>query len=406
MVLPIQPLSQRDSRWASQRLGTVNSTTLGSHGCVVTSMAMLATYYNHPILPNQLDDILTDRGFYYDGNLFVNDSITKIFSDVKFDKVVWCETVPAPIDEIKKYLDAKKPVVVSLINQGIRHFVLAVGYEGNQIIVNDPWMGDQVNVNDRWGDSASKILQVNFFSGPVTKKDVPVDTKPTPSTVTTPTINDQTKIDLGGDLGILELQAIRSEIIDLKRDKQNLEIMLENVRNDHSSMPMEIGDQTRIDLGPNLGTMEVQSIRSEILDLRRNNSSMERALLNLQNEIENLEHQLTEIREDKYGNLPITGPVVSPTIPANPGGSFTDRLKSRKLILSVIASAIPLVNSSFNLGLNTEQLMTVIGPLLAYVGVEGLADVVERGTSSIKNLNVPPQSSISSVTTESTTKIQ
>lgn len=389
MILPIKPLSQRDSRWASQRLGTVNSTTLGSHGCVVTSMAMLATYYNHPITPSELDNILTDRGLYYDGNLFVNDSITKIFPDIKFDKVVWCETTPAPIDEIKRYLDAGKPAVVALINQNIRHYVLAVGYEGNQIIVNDPWQGDTVNINNRWGDSALKILQINFFSGPVPKKK-PLDTPVQPDAPEPVTsISGQTKIDLGPDIGILEVQAVKSEIMDLKRDKRNLEITLENIRNDHNSIPTQITDQTKINLGPELGEMEVQAIRSEMIDLRMNNSSMEKALLNLQNEIEELEEQLEDLRADNT-SLPSTGTKLPQTTPPATAPTFTDRLKSRKLILSVVASIVPFLNSTFNLGLDTEQVLTVITPLLAYVGVEGVADIMERGTSTFKNIQVTP----------------
>lgn len=175
MKLIIPPLSQRDTRWASQRLGTVNGITIGSHGCVITCMSMISIYYGHQITPNQLDDILTNRNLYYDGDLFVNGSITKIFANIKFDKVVFCETSPAPIGDIKSYLEAGKPVVVALINQGIRHYVLAVGVEGDRIFVNDPWMGDSVAINDRWGEPKFKILQVNFFSGPVPKITQPVE---------------------------------------------------------------------------------------------------------------------------------------------------------------------------------------------------------------------------------------
>lgn len=373
MILPTKPLSQRDPRWSSQRLGTVNGTTLGSHGCVVTSMAMLSNYYNHPILPNQLDDILTDRALYYDGNLFVNDSITKVFPDIKFDKVIWCETTPAPIAEIKIYLDAKKPVVVALINQGIRHYVLAVGYDGNEVIVNDPWQGDSVNIRERWGDSASKILQVNFFSGKTpTSPDTP------PPSVTTPSssdFNDQTRINLGSELGEMEIGAIRSIILDLKRDKQNLEVAINGEENTPQSSPLN--DTTKIDLGGELGTMEIGSIRSQFLDLRRDNLNMEKALANLQNEIEGLENQLDDLRRD---HIPAAH---SPT-QEQPGGSFADRLKSRKLILSIAASAVALLNSTFNLGLDTEQVITVITPLLAYIGVEGVADIMERGTANLK----------------------
>lgn len=188
MILAISPLSQRDTRWASQRLGTVNGITIGSHGCVITAMSMMATYYRHPITPDQLNDFLTNNHLYYDGDLFVNGSITRLFSDIKFDRVVFCETAPAPISEVKQYLDLGKPIVVALINQGIKHYILVIGHEGDRIFANDPWQGDTVAINDRWGDPVKKILQVNFFSGSVQVQVVP---QPVES-ITQP-------VDVGGD---------------------------------------------------------------------------------------------------------------------------------------------------------------------------------------------------------------
>lgn len=201
MILQIAPLSQRDLRWASLRLGTVNGVTIGSDGCLITDMCMLATYYGHPILPNELNDILTSRNLYYDGDLFVHSSITKIFFDIKFDKVVFCESVAAPLGEIKAYLDQGKPVVAALINSGVRHFILITGYEGDRIFANDPWQGDQIAINDRWGDPAKKILQVNFFSGPVPVQIVPTPqpVEPIPVITPQPPVVVQPPVDAGGD---------------------------------------------------------------------------------------------------------------------------------------------------------------------------------------------------------------
>lgn len=275
MILQIAPLSQRDQRWANQRLGTVNGITIGSHGCIITDMCMLATYYGHPILPNQIDDILTNQHMYYDGDLFVNNSITRIFPDIKFDKVVFCETTQAPIAEIKKYLDQGKPAVVALINQGIRHYVLVIGYEGDRIFCNDPWQGDQVAINDRWGNPATKILQINFFSGPAPQV---VVIPPTP----VPT------------------------------------------------HPLD---------GPHMDDTPILT------------------------------------------NIPVDPIVVQPVIPAGKKTTnqiFIDSLKSRKFILSVLASATAFVNSTFHLGLSQDQLMIFILPILAYVIVEGAADLAGR----------------------------
>ena len=57
---------------------------------------------------------------------------------------------------------------------------------------------------------------------------------------------------------------------------------------------------------------------------------------------------------------------------------FIDSLKSRKFILSVLASLTAFVNSTLHLGLTQDQLMIFILPILAFVIVEGVADIVQR----------------------------
>jgi len=151
-----------------------NGTTIGSDGCVITSASMLYTYYGKPTTPDQLDNFLTDNGLYYDGdgngpmndNLWIPGNVSRWLSGMKFDKSIQCPTVDAPIAEIKSYLDSGKPVFVWVLNNGVWHCTLAVGYEGDEIIVNDPWIGDTVYMS-KWGKSVEKILEVDFYSGPV-----------------------------------------------------------------------------------------------------------------------------------------------------------------------------------------------------------------------------------------------
>lgn len=348
MILPIQPLSQRDTRWANQRLGTINSTTIGSHGCVITSMCMIATYYGHPIFPNAVDDILTERGLYYDGNLYVNNAITRIYPDIKFDKTAFCETTPAPIGEIKNYIDQRKPVVVALMNQGIRHYILVVGYDGDKIYANDPWQGDQVAINDRWGDPGSKILQVNYFSGSVPPQ-LSVNVPPSQSI-------EQTTINLGSELGFMEIGAIRSEILDLRRDRQNLESDLVNANAKINQLQNIISTQT-----PNSQPVFVPTPPSTP-DLTPIQDKLTAGLSVIADKINQMQGAKTDV--------PYSGKM------------FFDSLKSRKLILSVLSAVIALLNSKFNLGLNQEQLLTVIGPLMGYVGVLGVSEMIENSKST------------------------
>lgn len=59
--------------------------------------------------------------------------------------------------------------------------------------------------------------------------------------------------------------------------------------------------------------------------------------------------------------------------------SVPTQLKSRKLWLAVIAAVVAFGNAMFDWGLTTEQIWSVLAPLLAYIGVEGVADIKGRG---------------------------
>ncbi len=179
MKLSINPLGQRDPRWKDQRLGTKTGTTIGSDGCVITSASMMYTYYGKPTLPNELDNFLTDNNLYTNGNLWTPAHVNKWKEGMKYDRQVNCSSVPAPIADIKAYLDAGKPVFVWLMNNGVFHCTLAVGYEGNEIIVNDPWIGDTILISQRWGKSVDQILEVDYYTGqvPAQNPQITIDTK-------------------------------------------------------------------------------------------------------------------------------------------------------------------------------------------------------------------------------------
>jgi len=174
MKLNVPVLSQRDPQWASQRLGTVDGTTIGGYGCIITCMTMLAQYYGHNLTPADMDNWLIDNQGYVQGNLYRNDAFGREFLDCSFDNVTFCTSVPAPLSQIDNYLAQGKPVVIMVDfdhdpNDGIQtHFVLIVGKDiaGNYFI-NDPWYGDQVYLIARYGENQAQIInQINFFSGP------------------------------------------------------------------------------------------------------------------------------------------------------------------------------------------------------------------------------------------------
>lgn len=117
---------QCDSKWGSQTLGT-SSKTICQAGCLMSSAAMSLAGTGHSYNPDSLNKWLNANGGYVSGNLFVWASINKL--GLTFKGFV-------SNADIKKNLDAGNVVICNVHNGG--HWVLAYGYNGDNILVNDP----------------------------------------------------------------------------------------------------------------------------------------------------------------------------------------------------------------------------------------------------------------------------
>lgn len=190
MITPfnIPQWSQRNPAWAKQRLGVVNGTTIGGQGCLITSIAMMNAGFTESILthPAAVDDLFTNRGGYANGNLVLWNSISRLLPQCGLMRQAFCTNTPAPVADIKHHLDITGLCILQVGFGGIAanmHYVLAVGYDGDNIIFNDPWYGDQSSFASRrygTGNSAADILAVHFFgdSVPNFKAEVPVAPRP------------------------------------------------------------------------------------------------------------------------------------------------------------------------------------------------------------------------------------
>lgn len=117
---------QCDPAWGSQQLGT-SSQTICQAGCLMSSAAMGLSGVGRAYNPSTLNTWLKANGGYVSGNLFVWGSINKI--GLTFEGKV-------SNSQIKSHLDAGKVVICNVHNGG--HWVLAHGYSGDNILVNDP----------------------------------------------------------------------------------------------------------------------------------------------------------------------------------------------------------------------------------------------------------------------------
>lgn len=117
---------QCDAQWANDQLGT-STTTICKAGCLMSSAAMALAGTGHGYNPKTLNQWLRSNGGYVSGDLFVWASINKL--GLTFGGFV-------SNANIKSNLDAGKVVICNVHNGG--HWVLAYGYNGDNILVNDP----------------------------------------------------------------------------------------------------------------------------------------------------------------------------------------------------------------------------------------------------------------------------
>lgn len=117
---------QCDSRWGNEQLGT-SSNTICKAGCAMSSVAMGLAGTGHNYNPGTLNSWLKANGGYVSGDLIVWSAVGKIGLNFK-GKVSNAN--------IKANLDANNVVICNVHNGG--HWVLATGYSGSNILVNDP----------------------------------------------------------------------------------------------------------------------------------------------------------------------------------------------------------------------------------------------------------------------------
>jgi GH25 family lysozyme M1 (1,4-beta-N-acetylmuramidase) len=164
-MLAIKPLSQRDTRWASHKLG-YSYYTIGGYGCLITAISMILNWYGKSTDPAQLNDALVRVGGFTGANLYWN-AIAQVQPDVYLAKAIDCYYIPAPLHEIDALLADDVPVLVHVdftpggaVDQ---HWVLIVGKSGSDYIINDPWTGEQGSFRTRYGDPARWIFRIRAY---------------------------------------------------------------------------------------------------------------------------------------------------------------------------------------------------------------------------------------------------
>jgi hypothetical protein len=127
----MKTLSQRDIRWANTPLGTSKTTTIGSHGCTITSLAML--FNTTPDVVNK--ELLRVNG-YANTNLIIWTKIPQAFPGGEFITRAYSYNNNQVKTSIEKYGGCLVEVDATRIGSPT-HWVLYVG-NGKMY---DPWTG-------------------------------------------------------------------------------------------------------------------------------------------------------------------------------------------------------------------------------------------------------------------------
>ena len=164
VLFDIKPLSQVDERWRYNKLGTSNS-TIGGYGCLITSVSMMLNYFGFDTDPARLNRLLIDNGGFYNGNLFVWNSIPRFYPPVTFGY----RYSYAALYKIDEQLAQNKPAIIHVdfvptTPSVEEHWVLVVGKENGSYIINDPRDGKQLRFEDRYGDHRTKIFHVCTYN--------------------------------------------------------------------------------------------------------------------------------------------------------------------------------------------------------------------------------------------------
>ena len=117
---------QCDSKWGNEQQG-FSSNTICSSGCLISSVAMALAGTGHDFNPSTLNQWLKEHGGYLNGDLLVWGSINSLGLTYQGKIASF---------QIQTVLDQGKVVICNVRNGA--HWVLAYGYDGNNILVNDP----------------------------------------------------------------------------------------------------------------------------------------------------------------------------------------------------------------------------------------------------------------------------
>ncbi len=144
--------NQRDSQWGNYRMGNSDS-SMAEYGCLVTSMAMVASHYGKSVKPG---DIAQTSSVFFGNTAYMNMG-TWAAGGTTMTRTRVCTSCgsDAVKQKMNEELSAGRPVVIGLFS-GPDHFIVIKEKQGDNYVMHDPFLenggnrplGDKYTVND------------------------------------------------------------------------------------------------------------------------------------------------------------------------------------------------------------------------------------------------------------------
>ena len=136
-------LYQNDPAWKSVPLGNQTKETIGSWGCLMTSMTMLLAAAGYEETPATVNQKMKANGGFQDA-LIIPAVLPVLWPKVTYRGFDDWSNTPAPLDRLDAALSAGKPVIVQVDwnpDKGIQtHWVVLKERKGADYAIYDPYM--------------------------------------------------------------------------------------------------------------------------------------------------------------------------------------------------------------------------------------------------------------------------
>lgn len=150
-------LLQKDKRWAADQLGT-STGTLGSHGCLVSSVAMACSDLDVELTPKELNARLKKADGFLPQGWVVWNAIPRV-TDQKlaadYHPVASHKVMDAALER------GAYPVVKYFLLGGVQHWGVIVGKDGLEYLARNPLRDDKAPV--KLSELTAKIYAVRVI---------------------------------------------------------------------------------------------------------------------------------------------------------------------------------------------------------------------------------------------------